>query len=444
MSTGPRVAFKSLGCRVNFEEVECLRGRFLEAGFRCVPFEETAEVYVINTCTVTAAADSESRQQVRRAVRRKPAGGVVAVTGCYAQRDPHALRGLEGVDLVLGNAEKADLFEHVMRVREDRRLAGELWVSERPLTRRFLHHGSTGGPRTRATLKIQDGCDERCTYCIIPSVRGPSVSRPPKEVLEEARALAGLGHREIALTGVNTGCYGRDLGEREGLARLVVALDRLGLGVRFRLNSLEPATVTETLLDALEDSPSFARHFHVPLQHGDSRVLRRMGRTYDHAFYARVIERIHARFPLAGIGADVMAGFPGETEEEFASGRDFLADLPVTYLHVFPYSERSGTPAARMRGQLPAPLRQERAAALRDLDRMLRLRFLARLDGTLEDVLVEATPGPRGRPCGLTGNFVRVELDDPGARENDLVRVLLRANADPRVMRGEIAGRNGP
>lgn len=441
MTPGPRVAFKSLGCRVNFEEVECLRGRFLEAGFSCVPFEEAADVYVINTCTVTGAADAESRQQVRRAVRRKPEGGVVAVTGCYAQRDPQALRGLEGVDLVLGNAEKAQLFEHVMRVREDRRLAGELWVSETPVTRRFLRHGASQGPRTRATLKIQDGCDERCTYCIIPSVRGPSVSRPLEDVLDEARALAALGHREIALTGVNTGCYGRDLGERDGLSRLVVALDRLELGVRFRLNSLEPATVSDALLDALEESPSFARHFHVPLQHGDSRVLRRMGRTYDAPFYATVVERIHARFPLAGIGADVMAGFPGETEAEFASGRAFLAALPVTYLHVFPYSERSGTPAARMRGHLPTSVRQERAAALRDLDLELRRRFLARLDGTPEDVLVEATPGPHGRPAGLTGSFVRVELDDPAARENDLVRVVLRATGDPRVMRGEAVGR---
>ncbi|MFQ5506517.1 MAG: MiaB/RimO family radical SAM methylthiotransferase, partial [Planctomycetota bacterium] len=287
----------------------------------------------------------------------------------------------------------------------------------------------------RAFLKIQDGCDESCTYCIIPAVRGVSVSRDPGEVLAEARHLAGLGYREIALTGVNTGSYGHDLGEPRGLADLLADLDGLGLDLRFRLNSLEPATVTEELLDAIEAAPCICRHFHVPLQHGDSRILKRMGRAYDAPFYHEIVSRIHARFPGAGIGADVMAGFPGETDEHFESGLAFVASLPLSYLHVFSYSERKGTAATRMSGHVGPATRQERSRRLRELDLALRTAFAARMLDSDELLLTESKRGPNGGLTGLTGSYLRVELAANGPVEpNELWRVRLGRSLGPRLL----------
>lgn len=434
-----RVAFKSLGCRVNFEETECLHDRFVAAGFVAVPFDEEADIYVVNTCTVTGLADRESRKVVRRATRRKPEGGLVVVTGCYAQRDPETLRGLDGVDLVLGNTEKAELFEHVRRFEQDRRVAGDIWVRDTPRTRSFLGRGShdvarAGGMRTRATLKIQDGCDEKCTYCIIPTVRGPSVSRDHEEILREATHLAERGYREIALTGVNTGCFGHDLGRSDGLAELVRDLDGLGLPVRFRLNSLEPLTVTDALLDSIAAATGFAPHFHVPLQHGDSRILRRMGRTYDASEYATVIATIHERFPTAGIGADVMVGFPGETDEHFATCEQLLDSLPLSYLHVFTYSERDGTAATRMPGHVTPATKQWRSRRLHELEDRLRTSFIARMSGTTQTVLVEGKSSGDGRATGLTGNYVRVEIEGR-VRENQLVAARIEPGNSPRLAR---------
>ncbi len=444
------IAFHSLGCRVNFEEVECLSGQFLTAGYRVVPFREDADVYVVNTCTVTSLADSESRKFLRRAIRQKRPGGIVAVTGCYAQRDPETLRALDGVDLILGNSEKSQLLEHLLRFEEDRRQAGDLFamdaadgapeetrvlVSSVPRTQQFLAHdgGSSQLARTRATLKIQDGCDEKCTYCIIPTVRGASVSRNVSEVLAEAKGLAIAGHREIALTGVNTGCYGHDLGDQEGLSQLVRRLHAMRLGVRFRLNSLEPATVTSELLDALEDCPSFCHHFHIPLQHGDSRILRRMGRSYDAEFYRAAVLRVAERFPHAGIGADVMVGFPGETQTEFDNCRRFLAELPLTYLHVFTYSQRDGTSATRLTGHVEAAEKAARSRSLHELDEELRTRFLLRLRGREQVLLVESKRGPRGLPTGLTSAYVRAELDVGAPTEHEFWRVRFEGWHEPRL-----------
>jgi threonylcarbamoyladenosine tRNA methylthiotransferase MtaB len=418
-----------------------LRGNFADRGFHIVPFDDPAEVYVVNTCTVTGLADAESRKIIRRALRRKPEDGLVVVTGCYAQRDPEALRAITGVDLVLGNSEKSQLLDHVQRHLDDRRLAGELWVAEQPRTTVFLGHGrherpGTEGARTRATLKIQDGCNEKCTYCIIPSVRGMSVSREPKEVLAEARQLAALGYREIALTGVNTGCYGHDLAQQEGLAQLIQRLQDLDLPLRYRLNSLEPLTVSKPLLAAIEESPAFCRHFHVPLQHGDSRIQKRMGRTYEASFYADVIQGIHERFPLAGIGADLMVGFPGEEEEHFEQSHDFVASLPLSYLHVFTYSMREGTSATRMPGHIDAKTKQQRSRKLHQLEDRLRTAFQSRLDSKEEIMLVESKPGPSGRLTGLCSNYLRVELaksDELRPKPNEFWRVRLEQAPDCRL-----------
>ncbi len=448
----PRAALHALGCRVNADEVAALASHLLRDGWAIVPFGEEAELQVLNTCTVTLTADAEGRKLVRRAARRKAPGGLLVVTGCYAQRDPRTLRGLEGVDLVLGNVEKAELLDHLRRLQEDRRLAGELWVSEAPRTRRFLDHATplADAGRTRATLKIQDGCDEACTYCIIPSVRGPSTSREHSEILREARRLASFGYREIALTGVHSGSYGRDRGEEDGLAGLVRDLHGLGLSLRYRLNSLEPATLTETLLEALAEAPSFCRHFHVPLQHGHDRVLRRMGRNYRAAFYRERIERLAGLFAGAGIGADVMVGFPGESDEEFEATCSLIRDLPLSYLHVFPWSPRPGTPAARLGNRLDEPRRKERLARMHELDRKLRSRFQRTLAGRTETVLIESEEGPGGLPSGLAACYLRVDLVPSGegpeapARSNTFRRVLLDRPLDPHRILGRDLGPAAP
>lgn len=307
--------------------------------------------------------------------------------------------------------------------------------------------------RTRATLKIQDGCNEACTYCIIPSGRGTSVSRDLESICAEVQRIAESGYREVALTGVNTGWWGRDfVGTREdvgeaGLARVVRKLQELELGLRYRLNSLEPETVSTELLDALEDAPSFARHFHIPLQHGDSKILRRMGRGYDQGFYRDTIDGIHARFPSTGIGADVMVGFPTEDDALYASSRDFIASLPLSYLHVFTYSERAGTAATRMSGHVDAETKKARSRDLHNVETQLRERFLARLEGETETVLVESKRGPRGGLTGLTGNYVRVELPATcDARENDFAQVRIGAQITPSLaeaQRVEVPARSG-
>jgi threonylcarbamoyladenosine tRNA methylthiotransferase MtaB len=454
---GRRVAFYSLGCRVNYDEVDCLRGRFIQEGWTAVPFGQEADLFVINTCTVTQVADADSRKVIRRAVRAKSPGGLVVVTGCYAQRDPQALRDLEGVDLILGNSEKSRLFEHVRRYIGDHRLAGDLWVTDQPRTQEFLRrekNSRSQGPRTRATLKIQDGCNEACTYCIIPSVRGVSVSRAPSEVLREAKQLSAIGFKEIALTGVNTGSYGKDLLNEQDyhqekhpqrvcdLASLIRALHALGLPLRYRLNSLEPPSITEDLLDAIEESPSFCRHFHVPLQHGDNRILRKMGRGYDANFYAHKIRLIQERFPGAGIGADVMIGFPGEEEEHFETMKALLLDLSPTYLHVFSYSVREGTPAGRMPAQVPAQIKKRRARTMHDVEDQLRARYIRDQQNQSFEVLVEDKKGPNGGWTGLTDRFLRVELNptspSSGIRENSFVRATICGSHSPKLAIAEV------
>ena len=425
-----RVAVQHFGCKLNQYEAEAFRSGFQGRGYEVVAFDEAADVYVVNTCTVTGSGDADSRRAVRRARRRQPDAFVVA-TGCYAQRRPDHLTDA-GASLVIGNGDKAGLVEAVSH-----QLAGHPALpmfdpAERPRTERFLQidHAVDGG-RTRGTLQIQDGCDEHCTYCIIPTVRGAGVSRPADEVIAQASRMVVAGYRELALTGVHSGSYGHD---REDVTALVDLLRRLedihGLE-RIRLNSIEPCYVTDDLVDYVAGSAGFCRHLHIPLQSGDDGILRRMGRRYTSAEYGDRLRQIAERIPGCALGADVMVGFPGESDDQHESTRAFLDGLPLTYLHVFSYSLRDGTPAERLPGHVTPQTKKARSRDLIDLGLAKRLAFNKSHVGTAVRVLTEQIADD-GLATGLTDNYLRVRYEPgPHTASNhfDTVRIT-RARED--------------
>jgi len=431
-----RVAVGNVGCKLNQHEVEALSQGFDRRGYRVVGPREPADVVVVNTCTVTGAGDADSRRAVRRARRDNPRAAVVA-TGCYAQRCPDDLRQA-GADLVVGNADKARLIEHLeAHLRGDATPAVD--PSSRPRATEFLTiEGPVPGGRTRGTLKIQDGCDEHCTYCIIPSVRGPGVSRPQEEVLEQARLMVQAGYRELALTGVHSGSYGWDREQPEALVRLLEALDRLPGLERIRLNSVEPAYVTDALIDFAASSAHFCRHMHIPMQSGDDAVLRRMGRRYTRAHYAERVHRLAGAIPDCALGADVMVGFPGETEAQYAASVDLVDDLPLTYLHVFAYSAREGTAAARLEGHHTRATKSARSRRLIALGQAKRLAFHRRhLDRRVRVLVEDRRDAASGLAVGLTDNYIKVLFDGP-SRANQIVEArVTRARED--LVLGELA-----
>nr|BCX00945.1 MAG: tRNA (N(6)-L-threonylcarbamoyladenosine(37)-C(2))-methylthiotransferase MtaB [Bacteroidota bacterium] len=418
IGTHPTAAFCTLGCKLNFAETSTLRRQFAAHGFELVEADEPADVYVINTCAVTEAAERDCRKIIRRLLRQNPAAFVI-VTGCYAQLRPEEIARIPGVDLVLGAAEKFRLFEYVRAFRK--KAEPEIRVSCIDGLEE-IDPAYSFGERTRAFLKIQDGCDYRCSFCTIPRARGPSRSVPLQTVLEQVRALAEEGVQEIVLSGVNVGDYGRKMGT--SLLELLQALDEIGSIARYRISSIEPNLLSPEIIDFVASSERFMPHFHIPLQSGSDAILARMRRRYRRALYAERVYYIKERIPDACIGVDVIVGFPGETEERFQETYTFLEELPVSYLHVFTYSERPGTPAASMEGVVPIPVRAERNRMLRLLSQAKREAFYAEHAGTIRPVLVEAAEQD-GRLSGFTDNYIRVVLPAQPELINRIVPVRL-------------------
>jgi len=420
------VAFATLGCRVNQVDSQEMQAALEARGFRAVPFSEPADVVVVNTCTVTARAEFSDRQAIRRARRANPAARVV-VTGCWAQTSPAEVARVGGVDLVVGNADKHRLPELVEtllatpaappRVAVGDLAGAQLTASEVPVR--------VDG-RSRAFVKVQDGCQHRCAFCIVPFARGASRSLPPGALLDEVRRRVALGHPEVVLTGIDLGHYGADLVPRASLAELVRSLTAID-GLRWlRLSSLLPAYFSRELLDALGESPIVAPHFHVPLQSGSDRVLRAMRRPYTVAMYRRVVERLTVAFPVLGLGADILVGFPGETEEDFAATVALVEALPFTYLHVFPYSARRGTEAVGRPGRVDATTLSRRAAVVRAIGEAKASAFRRSLAGRVEEVLVlERRARPSGELVGLTGHYAEVRFAGPDTLTRRLVRVRI-------------------
>ena len=415
------VAFHTIGCKLNQHETNDIERQFSERGWRPIAFGEPADVVVVNTCTVTAQSDSRCRAALRKARRESPAATLIAA-GCFAQAQPGAIAVMPEVDLVLGNREKEAVFDHIDdegRPRTGRIAAAALASGTRPafaLVTAFAGH-------TRAFVKIQDGCDAGCAYCIVPLARGPNRSLPADAVLAQVARLVAAGYRELVLTGVHLGTWGRDLEPSRSLAGLLTRLVAIPGLERLRLSSIEPTEFTPELLDLLAASPTICPHLHIPLQSGSATVLQAMGRSYGPEVFAQVVERLALTLPDPGLGADVIAGFPGEREEDFEESVNLIRSLPLTYLHVFPFSPRPGTRANAMANQVPAPERDRRAEVLRELGREKTLAFHERHLGRTVRALIQGQPGRRrGATHGLTGNyltvFVRATREDVGGFRN--------------------------
>ena len=410
------VAFHTLGCKVNQYDTQAMRERFEQAGYRTVDFEQEADVYVVNTCTVTGTGDKKSMQIIRRCHRQNPLAAIV-VTGCLAQRAADSLT-LPGVRLVLGTQRRGEVVELLEQaLMQDCALIAVESLRRAPFEHLTVHAHEG---HTRATMKIQEGCDRWCTYCIIPSVRGPIRSRPLDEIRAEAQSLADAGFAEAVLTGIHLTSYGRDLKDGTTLLDAIRAVHEVAGIRRIRLGSLEPVIVTPEFVAGIAALPKVCHQFHLALQSGSDTVLERMHRRYTSGEFLAACALLREAFDDCALTTDVMTGFPGETQEEFAQTKETCRRAGFSRMHVFPYSEREGTKAAQMPGSVPRPLREERARELIALGRELERSALAARVGRAEDVLIEELD-EQGDGAGYTGGYMRVHV--PGAKEGTIVRV---------------------
>lgn len=427
-----KIAVATLGCKVNQYESAGIMEALEASACKIVAFDEEADFYIVNTCTVTGRSDAQSRRLIRQAAKTNPDGQII-VTGCYARRAAAELKKIPGVALV---TDRKDLIPQTVAAAASGKLTPESPADAfcdpaclKPT--RFPGH-------TRAFLKIQDGCNSRCRYCIVPLVRGPSRSIPQREVISRINELNHAGFREVVLTGIHLGAYGADLAPPTELTDVVktIVADRAVL--RLRLSSIEPLEITDSLIALLQHSDILCRHLHIPLQSGDDVILKEMGRPYDTGYFRQLLEKIQKAVPDLAIGLDVMAGFPGEDEQAFNRTMQFIAALPVAYLHVFPYSERPGTAAAAMPGKISAVEKKYRVQALRDLGKEKRTAFAERFVGRNLQVLVEGKPDSEmGMWRGFSGNYIPVLLEDGDV---SLVNQIVAVTAH-RCFEGKLYGR---
>ncbi len=420
------VAFYTLGCKLNFAETSTLKHHFKGQSFPILPFEKKSDVYVINTCSVTQDANRDCRKVVRRALRQNPDAYIV-VTGCYAQLEPDEIASIEGVDLVVGAKEKFDIMK----------LAGNFEKCDQTIVHRSdvneavdFHHAFSSSDRTRAFLKVQDGCDYKCSFCTIPLARGKSRSPSIAQILENAQQVIENGYREIVLTGVNVGDFGNRTDET--LFDLLRQLDRLPGLDRIRISSIEPNLLTDEIIDFVADSHTVQPHFHIPLQSGSDEMLKLMKRRYRTDLYRKRVERILNRMPHACIGVDVITGHPGETEKRFQTTMEFLQALPVGYLHVFSYSERPNTTALDIGGDISKQVRKHRTHKLRRISEHKRFDFDSSFLGDIRPVLIEQEMAD-GRMPGWSDNYIRVSIPYDANLVNKVVMCRLddRNPGDP-------------
>lgn len=440
-----RVAIATLGCKVNQYESAAMAESLENRGLSPAATFAEADYIIINTCTVTGRTDYQSRQLIRRAQRANPRAAVI-VTGCYAQTSPQILAGMPGVASVVGNEEKTRIAELIVSLQEGRdggqgtagACAGEgaaksgSWSEGIPFVSRFPGH-------TRASLKIQDGCNAFCSYCIVPYARGRSRSLEPEEVLARLARLARRGYREVVLTGIHLGDYGKDRRDGTTLAGILRHVEAHRTVDRLRLSSLEPGDIDEELLAVMGAARVVCPHLHIPLQSGDDGILTRMGRKYDRTAFRELVARVLSLRPDMTVGLDVMAGFPGEDEKAFANTMELIASLPVAYLHVFPYSRRPGTAAAAMDRQVREEDKKRRAFALRQLGAEKRHVFLERFIGATLPVLIE---GKRDRLKGFSHNYLPVVLknNDGGSTVNTIVPVRIEGRENDVLVGSPVHG----
>lgn len=416
--TRKTVAFHTLGCKLNFSETSEMARRMQESGFDRVDFDDVADIYVINTCSVTEEANKKCRQVIKRCIRRNN-NAFVVVTGCYAQLEAKQVADIDGVSLVIGNNEKndiVDLIGNACRTDSARIEAGNILKDKR------FQPSFSSGDRTRSFLKIQDGCDYFCTYCTIPFARGTSRSDTVENTIAEARRAAHAGAKEVILTGVNIGDFGRNNGET--FEQLVEALEDVEGIERYRISSIEPNLLTDSILKRVAQSQKFMPHFHVPLQSGSNAVLQMMHRRYSAEFFADKIASIRSLIPRAFVGIDVIVGVNGETPEYFEETRQLLEGIDFSQLHVFTYSERPGTLALKLKPVVDIPERHRRNAVLHELSEQKRIAFYKRFIGTEATVLFESSEH-EGRMSGFTDNYLKVDLPYDASLSNTIHRVRI-------------------
>ncbi|MBD3638492.1 MAG: tRNA (N(6)-L-threonylcarbamoyladenosine(37)-C(2))-methylthiotransferase MtaB [Crocinitomicaceae bacterium] len=418
MSQFKKVAFYTLGCKLNFSESSTIARNFEDQGFAKVDFSDTPDIFVINTCSVTENADKKCRSVVRRALKINP-DAFITMIGCYAQLKPSEISEIPGVDLVLGANEKFNILDHIESL--EKKENAQVLSNNIKETRTFVPSYSQGD-RTRSFLKIQDGCDYFCTFCTIPLARGTSRNASIEETLAEARELAITDVREVVLTGVNIGDFGQ--GGAENFYELVQELDKIDGVDRWRISSIEPNLLSNEIIEFVASSTNFVPHFHIPLQSGSDDLLKAMRRKYDTTLYRNRVNKIKEMMPDACIGVDVIVGFPGETEDEFLKTVNFIKDLDISYLHVFTYSERANTTARKMSDVVPVNVRRDRSRQLQILSEKKKRHFYSTQMGKTKKVLFEAEENG-GLINGFTENYVKIKTDYRPELVNQIVDVEL-------------------
>lgn len=420
------VAFHTLGCKVNHYETEAIWQLFKDANYERVEFETNADVFVINTCTVTNTGDKKSRQIIRRAIRQNP-DAVVCVTGCYAQTSSAEIMEIPGVDIVVGTQDRHKLLDYIQQFQEERQPINGVGNIMKNRTYEELEVPYFTD-RTRASLKIQEGCNNFCTFCIIPWARGLMRSRDPEKVVEQATQLVNSGYKEIVLTGIHTGGYGQDL-KNYNLAQLLRDLDTIEGLERIRISSIEASQLTDEVIDVIGNSNKVVRHLHIPLQSGSDDVLKRMRRKYTMAHFSERLTKLHQALPDLAVTSDVIVGFPGESEEEFQETYDFIVNHHFSELHVFPYSPRIGTPAARMDNQIDEETKNVRVHKLISLSNQLAKEYASKFEDEVLEVIPEEMGEEPQTLIGYADNYMKVRFEGDDSLIGQIVKVkIVKAN----------------
>lgn len=420
------VAFHTLGCKVNHYETEAIWQLFKDANYERVEFETNADVFVINTCTVTNTGDKKSRQIIRRAIRQNP-DAVVCVTGCYAQTSSAEIMEIPGVDIVVGTQDRHKLLDYIQQFQDERQPINGVGNIMKNRTYEELEVPYFTD-RTRASLKIQEGCNNFCTFCIIPWARGLMRSRDPEKVVEQATQLVNSGYKEIVLTGIHTGGYGQDL-KNYNLAQLLRDLDTIEGLERIRISSIEASQLTDEVIDVIGNSNKVVRHLHIPLQSGSDDVLKRMRRKYTMAHFSERLTKLHQALPDLAVTSDVIVGFPGESEDEFQETYDFIVNHHFSELHVFPYSPRIGTPAARMDNQIDEETKNVRVHKLISLNNQLAKEYASKFEDEVLEVIPEEMGEEPHTLVGYADNYMKVRFEGDDSLIGQIVKVkIVKAN----------------
>ena len=436
----PTASILTFGCKVNQYDSNTIYDTMVRSGYEIVDPEKNADICVVNTCTVTNSADQKARQIIRRIIRKNPQAKII-VTGCYAESDRQAIKAIPGVSLVFGNREKTEFQRYLNMINNKKLLQIEPIVHDAVREHANFSIGiSSSGDRTRAIVKVQDGCSAFCTYCIIPFVRGRMTSRPLTDIMKEVGRIATTNCKEIVITGVHLASYGFDIGKEKTLSDVLKQVHSIDGIERIRLSSIEPMNFPYNLADCMAELPKCQPHFHLPLQAGSDQTLKRMRRRYTVEEYAGLVEKLRSLFPSVGITTDIMVGFPGETDRDFEDSTSFVEEMSFSQLHVFRYSPRRNTPAADYPNQVDPQISTERSKRMIDLGNKLSATFREQMIGKTVNVLVENRREDKGNLLtGFSGNYLRVAVDAPDTATNQILPITLKSLSGE-TLRGSIAG----